>query len=207
MHRLNIAAVIVVLTINSSALGQSTNTPTSRLNAYDCEALRDPLRISVRVLDDAKRYLNFKKLLEEAFKAKGADVTDMAEMVATLDVRTVREFQGQTEDPTFGRATGAGSTNIEQESTVFLRGNVWSNRDKSIFGGAKDQSEKFSLHQLQVSVSVNGRTDGRCYWQGEVLHDLDTDDDPDALTQKIIPVLARALGKTVRNRPLTIEPR
>ena len=206
MQRLSIFTFIILLTVNGSAAAQTADTPASRLNAYDCEALRDPLRISVRVLDDAKRYLEFKSTLEDALKAKGADVTDMAEMVATLDVRTVREFQGQTKDPTFGRATGAGSTNIEQEGTVFLRGNVWSNRDKSIFGGPKDQSEKFSLHQLQVSVSVNGRTDGRCYWQGEVLHDLDTDDDPDALTQRIIPVLAGALGKTVRNRPLKIEP-
>lgn len=207
MQRLNILAVIVALTINGSAIGQTSNKPTSRLNAYECVALRDPMQITVRVLDDAKRILEFKKTLEEELKAKGAELSNMAEMIATLDVRTVREFQGRTKDPTFERGTGAGSTNIQQESTVFLKGNVWSNREKSIFGGPRKQSEKFSLHQLQVSVSVNGRTDGRCYWQGEVLHDLNTDDDPDALTQQIIPILAGALGKTVRNRPLTIEPK
>jgi len=106
----------------------------------------------------------------------------------------------------FEKRSAQDTSNVAQESTVFMRGNVWSNRDRSILGGPIEQPEKFSLNQLQVSASINRRTDGRCLWQGEVLHDLHGDEDPDAATLKIIPVLARALGKTIRNRPLKIYP-
>ncbi len=205
MHRLPVVAIILALTIHGEALGQSADPPTSRLNTYECESLPRPLRLSVQLLDDADRFLKFKDHFENELRAAGAEITTNAPAVLTLDVRTVREYQGESAGPLFELRAGQENTNIGQDGTVFFRGNVWSNRSNSVLGGPKRQSGQRSLNQLQVTVNINRNTDGRCLWQGEVLHNLDGEN-ADIITLRTLTILAGNLGKTVRNRALTIYP-
>ncbi|MDA0653615.1 MAG: hypothetical protein O3C49_10115 [Proteobacteria bacterium] len=206
MRHLKHFFLIIALTMPLGAQGQTPDTPTSRMNALSCEPLPAPLETDVQILDNAERFVAFKAQFEKELRSRGVKLSSTAPLIATLDIRTVREFQSETKDPLFEKHAGQDSSNIGQDSTIFMRGNVFSNRGKSILGGAQGRSEKFSLNQLQVSVSINDRTNGRCLWQGEILHDLHGDDDPDAVTPKTFPFLARALGKPVRNRALTIYP-
>ncbi len=199
MHGLKSFAIIIMLTINGGALGQSGDVPTSRLNAYECDSLPKPLRMSVQVLDNAARFIKFKGHLEKEMRAGGTEIAADAPVVLTLDIRTVREFQGETAGTLFELRAGQENTNIGQDGTVFFRGTVWSNRSHSVLGGPKRQSGQTSLNQLQVTANLNRRADGRCLWQGEVLHKLNGENADDA-TLRIITILAGNLGKTVRNR-------
>ncbi len=205
MHRLKSFAVIVMLTINCGALGQSADVPTSRLNAYECETLPKPMRMSVRVLDNAERFLKFKGHFEKELREGGAEIAAGAPVVLTLDIRTVREFQGKSPGALFELRAGQENTDIGRDGTIFFRGNVWSNRSNSLLGGPKRQFGQTSLNQLQVTANLNRRTDGRCLWQGEVLHNLNGEN-ADNATLRIITILAGNLGKTVRNRALNIYP-
>ena len=205
MRSLKPLAVIVALTINGGALGQSADVPTSRMNAYECETLPKPLRLSVQVLDNAARFLKFKDHFEKELRAAGAEIAANAPFVLTLDIRTVREFQGKSAGPLFELRAGQENSEIGRDGTVFFRGSVWSNRSDSIIGGPKRQSGQLSLNQLQVTANINRRNDGRCLWQGEVLHNLGGED-ADKATLRIMTILAGTLGKTIRNRPLNIDP-
>ncbi len=203
MHRLKSVAVIAVLTINGGALGQSADVPTSRLNTYECDTLPQPLRMSVQVLENTERFLKFKGKFEKELRAGGAEIATDARVVLTLDVRTVREFQEKSASTLFDLHIGKKTSNFGKVDT--LRGNIWSNRRNSLLGGPKRQSGQHALNQLQVIATLNRRTDGRCLWQGEVLHNLNGEN-ADNATLRIITILAGNLGKTVRNKALNIYP-
>jgi hypothetical protein len=206
MHRLKSFAVIVVLTVNGGALGQSADAPTSRLNAYECETLPKPLRLTVQVLDNAERFLKIKDQFEKALRTGGTAIAADAPAVLTLDIRTVREFREKSAGPLLELRAGQEKTeDIGREGTVFFRGSVWSNRGDSVLGGPKRRSGQLSLNQLQVTASLNRRNDGRCLWQGEILHNL-AGDNADNITLQIMTILADTVGKTVRNKGLNIYP-
>ncbi len=202
MHRLKSVAVIAVLTINGGALGQSADVPTSRLNTYECDTLPQPLRMSVQVLENTERFLKFKGQFEKELRAGGAEIAADARVVLTLDVRTIREFQEISNTP-FDLRIGKKNTNFGKPDT--LRGNIWSNRRNSLLGGPKRQSGQHALNQLQVTANLDRRSDGRCLWQGEVLHNLNGEK-ADNATLRIITILVGNLGKTVRNKALNIYP-
>ena len=206
MRQLKYALVILALTTSAAAHAQSAKAVTSRLNAYSCAALPDPLQVDVQVLDNSERNVALGKLFAKALQDRGVVVSKTAPTTAMLEVKTVREFQGSPKATVFESGSDREITRKDQESAVSVRGNIFSNKEGSILGGPKDPPTKFSLNQLGISVTLNRRADGRCLWQGDVLHDLQGQEDPDLLAQKLIPFLARAVGKTVRNRKLTVNP-
>jgi len=206
MRHLNFVLVITLLTTVVGAHGQSADVPPSRINAFACGTLPSPLQLDVQVLDNSDRIVAFRDQFKNELRARGVVVSGTAPTIIILDFRTVREFQGKPRDPVFERRSDQNISGVGQDGAVSLQGNVWSNKEGSLFGGPKGESDTFSLNQLQVSASINSRTGGHCLWQGEVLHDLRGDENPDNLTRKIIPVLARSLGKTIRNRALNLNP-
>ena len=205
MQRLKYFVIILALTINGGALGQSADLPNSRMNAYECGSLPEPLSLSVQVLDNAERFLKFKGQFEKELRAAGAKIAANAPAIVTLDVRTVREFQGNRAGPLVELRAGQENSNIGQDGTVFFRGNVWSSKNSSVLGGPKRVSGRNSLNQLQVTANINRRNDGRCLWQGAILHNLDGDN-ADRVTFRIMNILATSLGTTVRNKALNIYP-
>ena len=100
---------------------------------------------------------------------------------------------------------GQENTNIGGEGTVFFRGNIWSSTSDSVLGGRKRDRRHLSLNRLQVTATVNSRKNGRCLWQGEVIHDLQGED-ADPATARILPILAQSVGKAVRNQAIDIDP-
>ena len=206
MRQLKYALIILALTTSAGAHGQSAKAVTSRINAYSCEALPDPLHVDIQVLDDSERNVALGKLFAKALQDRGVIVSNSAPTTAMLEVRTVRDFQGSPKASIFESGKDREITRNEQEAAVSVQGNIFSNREGSLLGGPKDPPTKFSLNQLGISVTLNRRADGRCLWQGEVLHDLRGQEDPDQLARKLIPILARAVGKSVRNRTVTVNP-
>jgi hypothetical protein len=211
MQRLTAFSLILSLTLVFDATvpeaqGQSLNPTVSRLNAVSCEPLPAPLQTEVIILDDTDQIIAFRKLFEEKLLAKGVAISKTAPTIATLDIKIEREIpvapRGDPSD--LGRSEE--NRGIGREATGSGQGNVWSTKDTSLFGGPKEQSNRLSLNQLQISVDINRRDDGRCLWQGKVLHDFHGDEDANALTAKILPVLAQSLGKTISDRKLIIDP-
>ena len=175
------------------------------MNAYECGSFPKPLSLSVQVLDNAERLLKFKGQFEKELRAAGAKIAANAPAIVTLDVRTVREFQGNRAGPLIELRAGQENSNIGQDGTVFFRGNVWSSKNSSVLGGPKRVYGQNSLNRLQVTANINRRNDGRCLWQGEILHNFDGDN-ADRVTLRIMNILATSLGTTVRNKALNIYP-
>jgi len=182
---------------------QAEDAAGSRLNAFACEGLPKPLRLDVEVMDNAEQYLRLRDSFVARLRGAGVEVSDDAAIILTLDIRNMVEFEQQGGGELFELRAGQEDEDIGREGDLFMRGNVWSNRSDSVLGGRKRDPGQLSRDQLQVSANINRRSDGRCLWQGEVLHSLDGED-PVAAADRIIPILADALGETVRDRPLAI---
>jgi hypothetical protein len=177
----------------------------SRLNAFACEVLPTPLRVDVQILDNAERHVRFRDTFVARLRKAGVEVAGNAPHILTLEVRKVVEFERREGGEFFELRAGQENENIGRDGDLFMRGNVWSNQSDSVLGGRKRDPGQLSTDQLQVNASVNRRDDGRCLWQGEIRHDLKGEDADDTAHQ-MLPILADALGKTVRNRAIRISP-
>lgn len=177
----------------------------ARLNAFACEALPRPLRLDVQVMDNDERYLRYRDRFIARLKRDGIEVAENAALLLTLDVRKVVEFERREGGELFELRAGQENEDIGREGDLFMRGNVWSNRSDSVLGGRKRDPGQLSVDQLRATASVNRRDDGRCLWRGELRYNLDGKD-PDEVARRLMPILAGALGKTVRNRPVSIAP-
>lgn len=182
---------------------QAANTADSRLNAFACEGLPKPLRLAVEVMDNTEQYLRLRDSFVARLRGAGVEVAENAAIILTLDIRNMVEFEQRGGGELFELRAGQEDEDIGRDGDLFMRGNVWSNRSDSVLGSRKRDPGQLSRDQLQVSASVNRRSDGRCLWQGEVRHSLDGED-PAGAAERIMPILADALGETVRDRPLAI---
>jgi hypothetical protein len=202
MYKAAIFTFLLALGMPLPLLAQAGSDPvTSRMNAFACGTLPSPLRVDVQMLDNAERYVRFRKQFVEALRARGGAAVEGAETILTLDVRTEREFQRRSGGELLELRAGQENKDIGAEGDVFFRGNIWSSTSDSVLGGRKRDLGRLSLNQLQVTATVNDRANGRCLWQGEILHNLQGED-PDAAAARILPILAGAIGKTVRNQPV-----
>lgn len=204
----HIAAMLFALALVVAQPGHaqdSAEDADARLNAFACEVLPAPLRVDVQLLDNDARYLRARDALVARLQGAGVEVAKDAPLVLTLELRKIVEFERREGGELFELRAGQENEDIGREGDLFVRGNVWSNSSDSVLGGRKRDPGQLSADQLQVSASINRRDDGRCMWRGEVRHDLDGGDEDEA-TQRVMPVLAGALGKTVRNQPVRISP-
>ncbi|MBT5048995.1 MAG: hypothetical protein HOM58_10880 [Rhodospirillaceae bacterium] len=205
MYRIAALAIFLTFSIPLAVLGQKANdTISSRMNAFACGTLPSPLTVDVQVLDNAKRFVQFRTRFIEALRASGSDAVRGAAAILTLDMRTEREFQRREGGELLELRAGQENTNIGAEGDVFFRGNIWSNSADSVLGGRKRDLGRLSLNQLRVTATVNDRKNGRCLWQGEVIHNLNGEH-PDAATVRILPILAQSIGKTARNQAIDLD--
>jgi len=178
------------------AMAQSGNGGPSRLDAYACEKLPASLRIDVQILDNAARYLRLRDKFIARINKDGIEVVAGAPLVLMLDIKTVREFEEEDK-------RHIGELRVGGSGGVSLRGNIWSNTDDSVLGGRKKSADRTTVDRLQVTANLNRRDDGRCMWRGEILHDLQGGD-PDHAAFQIMPILAGAIGQSIRNKPVII---
>lgn len=199
-----IAVAVLLLGAHPGQAQQAESAATDgRLNAFACEALPSPLRVSVEVMDNTEQYLRLRDSFVARLRSAGVEIADGAPLILLLDVRKLVEFEQQPGGELFELRAGQEDEDIGREGELFMRGNVWSNRSDSVLGGRKRDPGQLATDQIEVSASINRRSDGRCLWRGEVRHNLDGDDTADA-AERIVPILAGALGQTVRDRPLAI---
>jgi hypothetical protein len=204
MNRFAAAALAIACFFAPPAAAENDEPVRTRLNTLACEDLPVPLKLDVEIMDNAERFLRFKDRFVGKLRAGGAEVVRGAPLTLMLDVQILREFdQAEGGELLEFRAGQESGEDIGREGNIFLRGNVWSNRSDSVLGGRKRDPGTLALNRLHVTATINSRVDGRCLWQGEVRHDLE-DGDPDDAAEKIMPFLAAAVGKTVRNRPIDI---
>ena len=204
MHQIaGFLVALVLIGIQPGRAQEAADNVAPRLTAFACGVLPQPLRVDVQVMDNSEQQLRYRDTFVARLHKSGVEVASGAPLLLTLDVRKVVEFDRGEGGDLFELRAGPENEDIGREGDLFMRGNVWSNHGNSVLGGRKRGPGQLSTDQLQVTASVNRRDNGRCLWQGEVRYNL-KGDDADEAAQRIMPILAGALGKTVRDKPVRI---
>jgi hypothetical protein len=190
--------LLAALMAPPQAAAQSEATNVARLDGHVCEQLPSSPRIDVQISDDAPRFLRLRDRFIARMKKDAIEIAAGAPLVLFLDVQTVREIQEQ-------RKGSMGQVNIGKGGGVSVRSNIWSNTDDSLIGGRKKTANRLSSDRLRITAALNGRDDGRCIWQGRLVHDL-RGGDPDRAAERFLPVLAGAIGQSVQARQVEATP-
>jgi hypothetical protein len=196
MHRIALVFFVALLAAQL-AMAQSGDRITGRLDAHICEKLPSPLKIDVQILDNAPRYVRLRDKFIARMNEDGIEMVTGAPYVLMLYIKTVRDFQQS--DKSY-----IGELRIGKGGDVSVRGKIWSNSDDSVLGGRKKSSGRRTVNQLQVTADLNRRDDGRCVWQGKILHELRSGD-PDNAAYHLMPILAGAIGRSIQNKPVNIS--
>jgi hypothetical protein len=166
------------------------------LTAFACGKLPSPLKVAIDAEDDTKQSRQLKDVLIKALSARATEIATDAPLTISLYVNTVREVARYK-----GRDLGELSVGNRNDERTKFRMNLWSNRKDSVIGGRKDTLLSQGLNELYVAITVHEKSNGKCVWQGEVKLDLD-DQDEFSTARRVIPLLTRALGRTIRAEPL-----
>lgn len=174
------------------------------LTAFACGTLPAPLRLHVDVLDNSDQNLRLRDLLVQRLQAKGADISTDATQVLSLEVGVSRQATRLKPGDLIDVRVGRDEPDLGQEGFARLHMNVWSSARDSLLTGRQGRVEEEGFDILRLRASINSRTDGRCLWQGEIVHDLDGSDAYQAAA-KLIPLLADSIGQPASRKPIRID--
>lgn len=192
-------ALLTVVALTGVSAARATADGAGLLSAYACGKLPIPLRVEVEAQDDSRKFMELKKVLIDALSARKTGIAANAPLKLSLFVETLRETERRK-----GRDLGQFSTGNRNDERTKFRMNLWSNRQDSVIGGRKDEVLSQAVDELYVGITVNDKANGRCVWQGEAKLNLDGRDEF-ATAQKMIPLLAKEMGRTIRSQPIFID--
>lgn len=183
---------------------ESADRAPGHLNAFACETLTRPLRLHVDVMDNTDENLRLKALLEDRLRAQGVTLSDRAVLVLSLEVAVARAATRRKPGDMVDVRVGPDEPDLGREGYAKVHMNIWSSSRDSLLAGRRSTVEEEGFDLLRLRASLNSREDGRCLWQGEIVHALDGQE-PYRVAPKLIPVLADALGKSARATPVHVE--
>jgi hypothetical protein len=188
------AALLAIATPSHAATAQPGS-----LTAFACGKLPFPLRVEIDAQDDSQQSRQLKNTLIKALTDGQTQIAANARLKVSLHVETLRESARYK-----GRDLGEFSRGNRHNERTRFRMNLWSNRKDSVLGGRKDAVLSRGIDELHVAIEIHDKSNGQCVWQGEARLDLDGQDEF-AMARRIIPLLTRSIGKTIRAAPLQLD--
>ena len=197
MKRFGILVVTLALLVAGRASAQSVDE--GLLNAVAYKPLPAGVAITVRPMDDSDENLILQKHIEGELKAQGYSVSGDGALILTFETRdtvgawsdagrrSVLEFEYKSEE-------GIGG---DKER---LRLNLFDSAKGGVFneGGAHGTSI-LTASQYRIDATVDDRRNGERLWQAWATASRQQSDG-NTLTQSMVPVIVKNLGKTVRRQ-------
>ncbi len=197
MKRFGILVVTLALLVAGRTSAQSVDE--GLLNAVAYKPLPAGVAITVRPMDDSDENLILQKHIEGELKAQGYSVSGDGALILTFETRdtvgawsdagrrSVLEFEYKSEE-------GIGG---DKER---LRLNLFDSAKGGVFneGGAHGTSI-VTASQYRIDATVDDRRNGERLWQAWATASRQQSDG-NTLTQSMVPVIVKNLGKTVRRQ-------
>ena len=194
--------VTILLSAALLAIAMPSHAATAQpgsLTAFACGKLPSPLWVEVDAQDDSRQSARLKNALIKALIADRTLITANAPLKVSLHVETLRESARYK-----GRDLGEFSRGNRNAERTKFRMNLWSNRKDSVIGGRKDAILSRGLDELHVAIEIHDKSNGQCVWRGQARLDLDGQDEF-STARRIITLITRSIGKTIRAAPLRLD--
>jgi len=189
--------VFALLTGALAVLSSQPAAAEGYVKGFVCSDMPKPLDVQVELLDDAEPMLELRKALLAALEKRNARVSGGARLLLTLEAEASHQDVRRKGRDLFEIYDST------DEDTRF-RMNLWSNRRDSVLGGRKDVVDRQGSDEIRVSITINDKTNGRCMWRGEAVHDTAGRDQWD-VAEKLLPYVVEAIGRTVAHRVIEIH--
>lgn len=199
MIRPFVVTLLAAALLMIAAPSQAVAAPSGSMTAFACGKLPSPLLVEVDAQDDSRQSRQLKNTLIRALTDRNTQFAANAPLRISLHIETVREGAKYK-----GRDLGEFSRGNRNDERTSFRMNLWSNRKDSVIGGRRDALLSRGLDQLHVAIEIHDKSNGQCVWQGEARFDLNGQDEF-TTARRIIPLLAGAMGQTIRAAPLDLD--
>lgn len=179
-------------------LAQEANAQDGIMNTVSLRDIPQTKSINVQALDDSDENLILRAELIKELERNGYVISSSAEMILTFETRDqIGNWDPGSKSHVISLEANGGRGGGENHKA---RVNVFD----SSTGGLINQSQgergpSLIASKYRLDVSLEARSNGKTYWRGWSVADLDAGDGL-ALTKKMIPPLVKNLGKTVRSQ-------
>lgn len=204
MKRIGAPLLISALALASALPVLAADPPAGYLTAFVCEQMSKPLSVSSLIQDNTDENVRLHGLLVKRLAKNSVTVGPGANVSMSFEVTRVREAAKRKPGDLIDVRVGEDEENIGQEGFAKVHMNIWSNAKDSVIGGRRETLESRLVDQLRIAIAINSKSDGRCLWRGEVVQNLDGRD-ASRTADRMIPILADAVGTSVKQKPIDID--
>lgn len=179
---------------------QAQDVNTGRINAASYMPVPPGAPVEVVLLDDSPENVELKESFEHALTARGVQVNAGAPYQLTFN--TSGTFHaGETPRITdFVNIDGEGGNS--ESSDVRGRVSVFSSRGPSLIQRGRPQHE-FSSSRLSLEAQLRETATGRYAWRAQA-YAVTQGEDPQRVAQALVPFVVDSMGKTVRQRMISL---
>jgi hypothetical protein len=191
-----LAAGMLALAAFEPARAADEETGDGVLIAFACGVVPRNVPVEVQPPDDTPAQTALRDVVVAELRRSGIAVAAGAPVRVTFEGGMERDLASRGV-PRYGEITG-------HNDRFELRFRLWSSSEDSVIGGRRDEADRPQANRYRLGIFINDRTNGRCLWQGEALHDVEGADET-VTARRMVPVLLRHLGQTVRQRAFTLD--
>jgi hypothetical protein len=184
------------------ALGaaQAQEVNTGKINAASYMPIPPGASVEVVLLDDSPENVELKESFEQALTARGVSVDPGAPYQLSFNTSGTFRSGENPRISDFVNIDGEGGNS--ESSDVRGRVNVFSSRGPSLIQRGRPTRE-ISSSRLSLEAQVRETATGRHAWRAQA-YAVTQGEDPQQVTMALIPFVVDSLGKTVRQRTISL---
>lgn len=205
MQTNNVLGVLVgaVLWTFAAAASLAQDQP-GRLSARSFTPLPTPLVIDVEPDDNTDANIALAQRMAETLARSGIRVAPKTSPLVLRFDSEVREnvsperqrFDRESSTPRDDDLRGGASGPPDQRDEV---ANVFSSQGRGLMGPRRGERDYARALRYVINARIEGRGDGRRFWQGHLSYDTATTEGA-ALLEEMVPILLHEVGNTVQER-------
>jgi len=201
---LGTAFLVFALALAPALSAHAAEAPEGYLTAFVCESMPKQISVSSVIEDNTEENVRLYALLVDRLAKNQVTVKPSAGLTMSFEVTRVHEAAKRKPGDLVDVRVGEGEKDVGREGFAKVHMNIWSNAKDSVIGGRRESLESQPVDQLRIAVAINSKANGRCLWRGEVVQNLDGRD-ASRVADKLIPILADAVGTSVSQKPIVID--
>lgn len=201
MNRL--LACLAVFAVLAAGHVRAQSAEKGLMNAVLYNPLPAGAAVTVSPLDNSDDNMILQKVFETDLAARGYKISADAPLILSFETRDVVGAYTSRDARHVLELSGGGGQGGGEDTKA--RVNVFDSNTGGLLNPGRDTGDTHIVTptQYRMDVTIDRRDNGSRLWQAWALADLGQSDGL-TLTRAMVPVITRAIGKTVRQQPFTV---
>jgi len=172
------------------------------MNAISFQPISGNAKIQVQPLDNSDANLALQTKFEDALRQRGYTISPDAKLILTFETRDEIGAWSSTDRRHVLSLEAKGGREGGENAKAIV--NFYNSQSGGVFNKGSGGTSITTPSEYRIDATVEDRTTGKRLWQGWSVAKLGAWDGR-TLTEKMIPVIVKGVGKTVRREPFDIR--